>query len=136
MKTKKLYIIGRRPENIPDNWIVFNAPRPMLGDKDWCGDFHHGIFYAAVDPDGYIPEKWMQKNCDLDGWVVEYVSEEAAIQMVFQSTLPHGERLFSYNFIKILYLLLYICGPSICIKGCIILSKNIFNLLCILNWLG
>jgi len=82
MKTKKLYIIGRRPENIPDNWIVFNAPRPMLGDKDWCGDFHHGIFYAAVDPDGYIPKKWMQKNCDLDGWVVEYVSEEAAIQMV------------------------------------------------------
>ena len=80
MKTKKLFIICERPKGIPENWLIFNAPRPLLGDEVWDGEFQHGIFYAAIDPDGYIPESWIKKNCELDGWLVEYISEEGAIQ--------------------------------------------------------
>jgi len=57
METKKLFIISEKPKDIPENWLIFNAPRPLLGDKEWQGDFQHGIFYVAVDPNGYIPEK-------------------------------------------------------------------------------
>jgi len=79
MKTKKLFIIGTRPD-IPEDWLIFNAPRPLLGDKEWKGDFQHGIFYVAVDPKGYIPESWIKSNCSLDGWLVEYISESEAMK--------------------------------------------------------
>ncbi len=80
MKTKKLFIIRERPKDIPEDWLIFNAPRPLLGDKEWTGEFQHGIFYVAVDPNGYIPESWIEKNCGLDGWLIEYISKENAMQ--------------------------------------------------------
>ena len=80
MKTKKLFIIGVKPANVPEDWLIFNAPRPLLGDIEWQGDFRHGLFYVAIDPKGYIPESWIKRNCDLDGWLVEYISEDEAIQ--------------------------------------------------------
>lgn len=80
MKTKKLFIIGERSKDIPKNWLIFNAPRPLLGDEEWQGDFQHGIFYAAIDPNGYIPKSWVKSNCSLDGWLIEYISEKEAIQ--------------------------------------------------------
>jgi len=80
MKTKELFIIGEKPKDIPENWFIFNAPRPLLGDIEWQGEFQHGVFYVAVDPDGYIPESWIQKNYNLDGWLVKYISEKDAIK--------------------------------------------------------
>jgi len=32
-----------RPTNIPEDWIIMNAPRPLVGDKEWRGDFRHGF---------------------------------------------------------------------------------------------
>ena|GEM_PF-2688397 len=80
MKTKQLFIVGTRPKDIPENWLIFNAPRPLLGHKEWTGDFYHGRFFVAVDPAGYIPEQWIKANCSLDGWLIKYISEEDAIQ--------------------------------------------------------
>jgi len=34
MKTKKIYIIGQRPVDIPNNWIIFNAPRAIVWAQD------------------------------------------------------------------------------------------------------
>ena len=35
------------PQDIPDGWVIGNAPRPLAGQITWQGDFRHGIFYAA-----------------------------------------------------------------------------------------
>ena len=53
---KVLFIEGyhemTRPADIPADWTFYNAPRPLYGHKRWQGDFRHGIFFAAVMPEG------------------------------------------------------------------------------------
>lgn len=53
------YTSERRPEavlvnvadwdgpEVPDGWMIVNAPRPLAGEKTWTGQFRHGVFYAA-----------------------------------------------------------------------------------------
>ncbi len=79
---KKLRIIGEWPKDIPENWELWNAPRPIYGAREWSGDFGHGCFYAAIDPDDEFAERWRQNNIDLDAWKIEYVTEDEAVQMV------------------------------------------------------
>jgi len=79
---KKIPIIGERPHPIPENWFIFNAPRPLLGHEEWQGEFEHGIFYVAVDPDSYGAEGFIERNISLDGWLVEYWTKEKAIGAV------------------------------------------------------
>src|SRR4051812_30130531 len=38
-----------RLADIPAAWTIWNAPRPLLGHVSWQGEFHCGIFYAALD---------------------------------------------------------------------------------------
>jgi len=45
------HTIRTRPENIPEDWSIYNAPRPIPGEIVWDGDFLHGVFYAAVPPE-------------------------------------------------------------------------------------
>ena len=68
-------ILATRPADVPDGWIIFNAPRPLDGDKTWQGDFYHGLFYAAVDPAGKLAAESVYDSVALDGWVCEYVSQ-------------------------------------------------------------
>lgn len=77
MRIKKQLIIGQRPENIPADWLIFNAPRPLVGAEHWQGDFHHGIFYAAVRP-GECAKGYIAANIDLDAYLTEYISEDIA----------------------------------------------------------
>jgi len=68
-----------RLQDVPEGWIIMNAPRPLIGDKEWQGDFRHGVFYAAIDPNNDEPPgaEWrIQQNKDLDGWVLKCVSQE------------------------------------------------------------
>jgi hypothetical protein len=70
-------LIEDRPADIPEGWLIFNAPRPLWGQRQWTGEFRHGIFYAAVDPAEPDTKQlsWMlQQNADLDGWLLEYVT--------------------------------------------------------------
>lgn len=34
--------------DVPDGWLIANAPRPLAGPQTWTGDFRCGIFYAAA----------------------------------------------------------------------------------------
>jgi hypothetical protein len=36
------------PPYLPDDAMIVNAPRPLLGLVSWQGKFRHGIFYAAA----------------------------------------------------------------------------------------
>lgn len=76
---KTVKVIGQRPANIPADWRIYNAPRPLYGDQTWQGDFFHGIFYAAVNLINDEANLYIQLNTNLDGWILEYVAEETAV---------------------------------------------------------
>jgi len=84
MEITKFAVIDSRPSDVPADWIVFNAPRPLYGHKEWQGEFYHGRFFAAVDPHGEYADRFMKNNVSLDGWVVEYYEKDAAIKQVIE----------------------------------------------------
>ena len=69
-------VLNKRPDDIPEDHLIFNAPRELAGYKYWQGDWHHGIFYVAVDPKDSYAENHIRVNIGLDGWLVEYISEK------------------------------------------------------------
>ena len=89
---EKVEVIGNRPEEAPDDWLVFNVPRPLYGSivktgewssnsVTWIGDFVTGVHYAAVDPapedPAYNdPHMWIDENRKLDARIVTWVSKE------------------------------------------------------------
>ena len=79
---KTLRIIGSRPEQAPEEWEIHNAPRPIYGTVLWQGDFRHGIFYVAIDPNDERAPFMVKENADLHAYRLEYVSKEAAIAEV------------------------------------------------------
>ena len=86
-----------RPEEAPEGWEVWNAPRPLLGsakpyslqgdNAQWQGDFLHGRFYVAVNPADDCADIWRKRNAALDGWVLEYITISEARERVFQHCL-------------------------------------------------
>lgn len=80
---KTLQTIGKRPKDIPENWIVMNAPRPLYGHKEWTGEFQHGVFYVALNPDdSCVHDMWMKKNEEQDAWICEYWTKAQAIKYI------------------------------------------------------
>lgn len=75
---------GLREENpltrVPEGWTVYNAPRPLYGQVRWQGEFVHGVFYAAVAPEGDPADEFgdsplfHRRNRELDGWVVRWIT--------------------------------------------------------------
>ncbi len=71
-----------RPENIPPGWIVFNAPRPILGSHhpqtderlEWTGDFLSGRFWTATRPDDLTA---IMHNRDMDAVIVLFIQDPA-----------------------------------------------------------
>ena len=76
---KRIPVIGERPHSIPENCLIFNAPRPLYGHMEWQGEFEHGIFYVAIDPDSHGAEGFIEGNISLDGLLIEYWTKEKAI---------------------------------------------------------
>lgn len=68
---KVRHVLGIRPD-IPGDWIVCNAPRPLVGTKVWRGPFVTGVFYAAIAPDDE------QKD-----WMIVRNSSDDAAQLIY-----------------------------------------------------
>ena len=77
-----------KPGNVPDTWEIYNAPRPLYGHVTWQGNFRHGIFYAAIDPEGDYADEYRERTLQLDGsrcvfvtvddveeWATNYIAE-------------------------------------------------------------
>ena len=66
---------------LENGWTVYNAPRPIMGHKTWQGDFRHGVFYAAVAPEGDPVDEFgdtpefHKRNRQNDGHVCQIVSK-------------------------------------------------------------
>ena len=65
------------PSGIPDGWLIVNAPRPLLGEVTWTGEFRHGVFYAASPEEHTGIFGW---EAD-DAWRVRF-TDNAAIEAV------------------------------------------------------
>jgi hypothetical protein len=73
-----------RPTDIPRDWRVFVAHRPLLGHRKWIGEWSYGTIYAAIDPadtydlgngHGTIAESWERANRRDDARLVIFAGE-------------------------------------------------------------
>ena len=82
---------------LPDGWCVVNAPRPLLGERTWTGEFRHGIFYAAgpnrLPPGGFersraegIVAQWAAD----DAWPVEFITDAEVEALVLAKFAEYG----------------------------------------------
>jgi len=73
---KTFHVLANRPD-VPEDWLIFNAPRPLYGTKEWNdGPFLHGVWYAAIAPNEERKDWMIERNASLDGWLLEYHNEE------------------------------------------------------------
>lgn len=77
------------PDHIPADAIIFNAPRPLLGEC-WEGEFISGIFYAAITDDTPYRESLIGQNKSLDAAVLIFVPEAEALKMVQEYLITEG----------------------------------------------
>lgn len=79
IKNHERWVVATRPtltsdgKDIPEDYLIYNAPRPLRGSIDWIGDFISGVFYAA-SPQTDIGAYWT--NINLDAVILKYASEE------------------------------------------------------------
>ena len=78
---RAILIASERPSEAPASSLIFNAPRPIYGHKEWDGDFIHGRFYTAVDPNGDRADWMIEENRSLDAWILEYRSKEQVVDI-------------------------------------------------------
>lgn len=77
----KTRMVEAFPAEIPGGWIVMNAPRPLLGHQMMNGDFVTGRFYAAIDPNDSMAEKYIEENRKLDARVLVVVPKDVQMEM-------------------------------------------------------
>jgi len=99
---KTYHVKGERPAilsgaslSVPEHWLIFNAPRPLYASyiqypvyAEWKGNFLHGVFYAAVDPEAV---EIIGENIKLDGWVLQWHNEaeiNAWVKKYYGETYP------------------------------------------------
>jgi hypothetical protein len=84
MRTRKI-VNFPRPKEAPENWEIYNAPRPLFGTREdnkvytWEGEFISGIFYAAINPDDPDANMWREENERLHAIRLEYVTRQSVI---------------------------------------------------------
>jgi len=97
-KTEVTIFEGERPTHTPDGkpipaeWIIMNAPRPLLGQLEWRGDFGHGVFYVALDPnDQPYTDGFMLRNRQLDAYLCKWVTLEQMREAVLAYYAPDSD---------------------------------------------
>lgn len=82
MKTRR--IIAERPVDIPNDWIIMGADRPLLGHKEWVGDVVSGVFYVALDPEEWDFIEKEDFNAGQDAITLEYITQQEVVdEMIF-----------------------------------------------------
>lgn len=73
---KQAAIVGNRPADVPEDWIVLFASRPILGDMQW----QDRGFFVAIDPNGGDAHIYHRRNEGFDAYIISFFSEEEAYQ--------------------------------------------------------
>lgn len=108
---KVLFVEGyhatTRPDDIPKSWVVYNAARPLLGHWTWRGPFRHGVFYAAVAPDGDPVDEFgdaplmRKRNRELDGHVCVWVPRAEVMEYGRELAEKHSLNLSDFGYEEI-----------------------------------
>jgi hypothetical protein len=65
-----------------DNWVLMNAPRPLLGTETMSnGEFLSGRFYAAIDPADSMAAAYIAENVKFNASVV-FIADEATQEIM------------------------------------------------------
>lgn len=81
----KTHYMEEIPIDAPEGWIIMNAPRPLLGTKVIeGGEFLTGRFYAAIDPNDSVAQRFVQENIKLDAVVVLHADIETQTEMALE----------------------------------------------------
>lgn len=98
MRTRR--IIAERPVDIPNDWVIMNAPRPLMGHKEWRGDFVCGVFYVAISP-VLKEDHCLEFNESQDATILEYVAQQDVVDEMlayYQARPKLWERLKDNDF--------------------------------------
>ena len=93
-----------RPDDIPETWTIYNAPRPLYGHVRWQGDFRHGIFFAAVAPEGDPADEfndaaeYHKRNRQLDGHECLWVPKAEVMVYGAQKAAEYGVDLDEFDY--------------------------------------
>lgn len=82
-----------------DEWAVWNAPRPLVGEQTWNGPFAHGVFYAAHRRGAPYFADVEAANAAADGWPVVLITDAEIRAAVVAALAEYGYTLDS-------------CGPA------------------------
>ena len=99
MKIRK--IIRERPTDIPKDWWIMNAPRPLWGNKQWTGEFLCGVYYVALDLDGELYQDRVEYNKSMDATILEFISRQEVVDEMlayYQDRPKAWEKLKGYDF--------------------------------------
>ena len=105
---KVLFIEGyhetERPVDIPETWMIYNAPRPLYGHKRWQGDFRHGVFFAAVAPEGDPADEfndaaeYHKRNRQLDGHECVWITQADVMAYGKMKAAEYGVDLDEFDY--------------------------------------
>ncbi len=67
----------KRPEDVPANYLIFTAPRPLPGVKTWRGSKGYGWHFAAIDPkDSEMAPIYLKSLKQNAATLLRYVTEK------------------------------------------------------------
>lgn len=76
--------IGERPDDVPPGWVIYNAPRPILGQMEWSGPCFSGVFYTAVCPTAAVFEQYDARNAELAAVALCYIEQSEALRLTVE----------------------------------------------------
>jgi hypothetical protein len=81
-------------QTIPEDWEIYNAPRPLGGHLTWLDtDGPGGWFWAAVDPEGEFADEYRDRLYQNDARQLVWISEDQfydVVQRYADSTYGEG----------------------------------------------
>ena len=86
---KTRFVLGQRPDDIPDHMEIYNAPRPLAGHSNWQGDFICGVFYVGIDPDLPDADELRRLTLENAGVQLQWVDEKTAFAQQRQWYIEH-----------------------------------------------
>lgn len=86
-----------QPNEVGDDWTVWNAPRPLFGEVNWTGEFRSGVFYAAAAPDDPFYDRYAERNAAQDARIVEVVTNDDLERVLADRLAENGYTVADYH---------------------------------------
>ena len=104
---ERVEVIGTPWPDVPDGWLLFNAPRPIWGsirDGEPVGfndRFIHGVFYTAVNPADPEAQRLIDQNRESDAWLLQVITPAAHARRlrhwVEEEYIPYVRDIFGWE---------------------------------------